>query len=115
MADRQEGQTQISMIALAYSDQNAAQQASVELQSRITSFDTEKIDKLTSAKVDPGYVYQDANGQYVAVVVVRYPLPSTQRDPSTSGRIPPGMVFYLWNSTLMQAKFYLLTSGMPSQ
>jgi hypothetical protein len=113
LADRQEGATQVHLIALLYPDADTAQRAADELQKRIAGFDITKIYAKFGVTVDQARVYKAESGMAVAVVSVHYGLPSATPDPETKLYTQPGLIFRLWVNAIYRRQFLPLVIGAP--
>lgn len=115
IADRQEGDMQINLVAAAYKDAAVAQQASAEIYKRVGEFNIDKRYDLMKATVDAPRIYKAANGLSVVVVAVRYPLlPYTPNAPAGTN-VPGGHIYQLWILSLSTRQFYPLALKLPSQ
>jgi hypothetical protein len=115
LADRQEGASQVLLIAVAYPDAETAQRASVELHKRVSGFDIGKMYEEWKVTVDDPHVYTSEGSQYVAVVSLRYPLPPTADAGSKDPAPQAGIVFRRWINALYQRQFYPLALKLPKQ
>jgi len=115
IADRQEGDTQINLIAAAYKDAETAQQASAEIHRRVVDFNIGKRYELVKATVDEPRIYKAANGLSVVVVAVRYPLPIYKPDANPGENMQGGLVYALWVQSMTRRQFYPLALKLPSQ
>ncbi len=115
IADRQDGDTQINLIAAAYSDAAAAQQASAEIHRRVVEFNIGKRYDQVKATVDAPRIYQAANGLSVVVVVVHYPLPPFAPDAEAGANIQGGLIYRLWVDSMTMRQFYPLALKLPKQ
>ena len=98
-ADRQEGDRQVHMVALLYTNPGLAQQAADELSVRLGEF--EVAGGPAGVQVDEPHVYVSPDtGLAVAVASVSYPLPL---DPTL-----PAAVFAAWMRALNQKAFWPL-------
>jgi hypothetical protein len=110
LADRQEGDMQVHLVAIAYPDVATAQRASDELYKRIAGFDIAQMYERYAVTIDQPHIYHDASGLAVLIVSVRYVL-SDKPDPST-GRTPlPGILYNRWLSLVY---FYPLAPKLPN-
>jgi hypothetical protein len=88
LADRQEGEWQVAMIALAYNSVEDAEIGAPELAQRIESFSNiiflrrrEPIfDEFPSATIESRVYTSPETGLYAAVVELRYPTPSQEEE-----------------------------------
>jgi hypothetical protein len=91
IADRQEGDTQITVFALSYSIESQAQAASTELKTRLENFAPTGevlLDRYEGQATVESRVFDDADTDlYVAVVEVRYP------SPTADDSLPAGSFF----------------------
>ncbi|MCC7449250.1 MAG: hypothetical protein IT324_17655 [Anaerolineae bacterium] len=115
IADRQEGDTQVNLIAAAYSDESTAQQASTELHKRIVEFNIGKRYDLVKATVDARRIYKAANGLNVVVIAVRYPLQAYKPDAKPGENVQGGLVYALWVQSMTRRQFYPLALKLPKQ
>lgn len=106
LADRQEGDKQISLIAVTYPDTDLARRASAELNKRIAGFDINNMYSVWNVTVDEPHIYQSSAGLAVAVVSVSYPLPSR----ASNGMPTPaaGSVFRSWIRALILRRLHVL-------
>jgi hypothetical protein len=111
LADRQEGNMQVHLVAVAYPDVATAQRASAELYKRIAGFDIAQMYERYAVTIDQPHIYNDASGLSVLVVSVRYALPS-KPDPSTGPTPLPGILYNRW---LSMVYFYPLAPKIPNQ
>lgn len=112
MADRQEGDFQVAMLAVAYLTEEDAAQAAEELTRRLAGFpanveapDTPLIEAETiGGSVDEGRVYySESADRWVALASIRYPLP-TERD--ENGRlVQSGLAYRLWFNAYVRRAF----------
>lgn len=111
MADRQEGDEQVILVALVYSDEAAAQSAAAELTNRLAAFsnalvtnsDVPLIEDVEGAVMGEPRVYTDeVTGYSVAIAEIRYPMPepilyNSQGEPAEEGETgmtrTPGILF----------------------
>lgn len=115
IADRQEGNTQINLIAAAYNDPASAQQASVELRKRVVEFNIGQRYEQVKASIDAPRIYKAANGLSVVVVAVRYPLPSFKPDAEAGTNVMGGLIYRLWVESMARRQFYPLALKLPQQ
>jgi hypothetical protein len=113
LADRQEGAAQVHLVALLYPDADTAQRAAAELQKRIAGFDITGVYTKLGVMVDQAHVYKAPSGMAVAVVSVRYSLPSTTPDPETKRYTQPGLIFHLWVNAIYRRQFLPMVIGAP--
>jgi hypothetical protein len=113
LVDRQEGPTQVHLVALLYPDADTAQRAAAELQKRIAGFDITKVYTKFGVTVDPAHVYKAQSGMAVAVVLVRYGLPPATPDPDTKMYTQPGLIFHLWVNAVYRRQFLPMVIGKP--
>lgn len=128
LADLEDGADQVALVALVYDDEATARTAAEELSARLPVFshpNTHRplIELVEGAHVaEPNVYYSPGTGNYVALASVRYPMPTnTVVDLSTGQPIPEGQtadrpgflmsgqLFRLWNMSLQQRTFDLLT------
>jgi hypothetical protein len=115
LVDRQEGETQIAMIALVYASEESAQTAAQELTSRLASFSGEIVtgdptpfaSMIDGAQVNDGYVYaSDEAGLYVAVASVSYPLPEENfSSGEAAAEVAPGILYRRWMDSIFRRAF----------
>jgi hypothetical protein len=114
LADRQEGDTQVNLIAVVYADVATAQKGADELYKRIAGFNLRNMYTTWQVAVDQPYVYQDDKGRAVAVVSVHYPLP---KPPDANGSNGPastaGNVYRNWLLSIFRREFYPLALKPP--
>lgn len=116
VVDRQEGEFQVAMLAVAYLTEEDATQAAEELTNRLASFpinveqpNTLLIeDESISASIDEARVYySEAADRWVAIAAIRYPLPAETADSDRPA--PSGVVYRLWFRAYVTRSFTLLT------
>lgn len=127
MADRQEGDEQVILVALVYNDEETAEIAAAELTKRLSLFansrmlrrDTPIINDIEGASMSEPRVYADeATGNYVAIAEARYPMPEPilydmngePADENDAFAMPhsPGILFRRWVGAIWQVSFYPL-------
>jgi hypothetical protein len=113
LGDRQEGATQVHLVALLYPDTDTAQRAAAELQKRIAGFDITRVYTKLGVTVDQAHVYKAPSGMAVAVVSVRYNLPPATPDPETKRYTQPGLIFRLWVNAIYRRQFFPMVIGAP--
>jgi hypothetical protein len=110
LADRQEGNDQVHLIGLVYTDVSQAQAAAEEVAARLRTFrmpeepDEVLIDRF-GALVSASVYESETAGNAVAVVEVRYALPADRIDPETGQFITGGRMYGAWFSAIMQGAF----------
>lgn len=105
LADRQEGDSQVNVIALFYPDADTAQKASVELGKRIAGFDVSHMYEQSNVTVDEPRVFTDRTGMAAAIVSIHYGLPPATTN-SGNGLTPSaGMIYQRWIN-LWLARFF---------
>lgn len=128
LADLQDGNDQVALVALVYDDEAAARAAAAEVSARLAVFQHPRanltlIEMVEGAHIaEPNVYYSPGTGKYVALASVRYPMPdNTVIDLSTDEPVAEGeqaerpgfrisgQLFRLWNETLQQRAFDLLT------
>jgi hypothetical protein len=114
LVDRQEGETQVAMIALVYASEESAQTAAQELTSRLATFSGEPetgdptpfVEVIDGAQVNEGYVYaSDDSGLFVAVASVSYPLPEENFSSGQEQPIQPGIMYTRWMNSIFRRAF----------
>lgn len=120
LADRQEGETQVALVALVYLNPDDAQAAAEEMADRIGAFqgvlilrdNTEPLmNRAAGAVVDEPYVYiSEDTGVYVAIASISYPLPTVEgraiSEEPVEGQAPPGLIYRFWIQSIFQRAFY---------
>ncbi|MDX1991786.1 MAG: hypothetical protein SF029_05330 [bacterium] len=119
-ADKQDGETQVNVIALLYATEEDARTGAEELSRRIAIYaDTiytrrtdPILDLLSEAEVaEPQVYFHEATGLYVGAASVRSPLPTPEGVPMslTEDQPPaPGIVLRWWMRGIYQRSFYPL-------
>ncbi len=109
LADRQEGNDQVHLIGLVYADAPTAQAAADVLAGRIADFRLSTRPDIVLAEdfgatVSASVVESEAEGLAVALVEVRYPLPTERTD--AGGRfLSAGRLYSLWVQAIMRREF----------
>jgi hypothetical protein len=105
LADRQEGDDQVSLIALLYQDERTAAAAAEVLTERLASF---RADELASwgAQPDGPRVHGGVAGHVAAIASVRYPSALAQAQGA-----PPGGAFTAWLQAILMREFDVLRIG----
>lgn len=100
LADRQEGDQQVSLVVLVYRTEAAAQEAAQELASRLASFTPPSIGNQLliieerGGQVGEGYVYTASDGEtFAAVVPITAALPPLEPMEGETTLTQPGLVF----------------------
>lgn len=113
LADRQEGDEEVHLIALAYANAEVARAGAEELANRLRTLrvpdapDDILVERFGST-VTP-YVYEsETTGQSVAVVAVRQAGPTLGETDEAGMLIPQGRLYRLWQSLLMRRQFFPL-------
>jgi hypothetical protein len=113
LADRQEGDEEVHLIALTYASADVAQAGAEELAARLRTLanpaspDDILVERFGST-VTP-YVYKsETTGQVVAVVEVRQTGPALGQTGESGMLIPQGLLYRFWNNMLMRRQFYPL-------
>jgi hypothetical protein len=111
LADRQESNEIVNMLAVYYADEAEAQIAAEELTHRLEAFsmylDFRRAEPLlewamegTEVQMETPYVYaSETTGRFAAVASVRYPLPPLDSD------LMPGRLFALWIRAILSQSF----------
>lgn len=119
MADRQEGDAQVAVVALVYETADEAQRAAPELASRISAFsnalftrsNTPLIEDLSGVAVESRVYTSETTGYSVAVVDVSYPTPAAedeQRPLAEDGtHALPAELYIQFHRTLVDAMYPL--------
>lgn len=123
LADRQEGDDQLAMVALFYFDEYSAQLAVDELSMRMQTFAgslsvrepaplIEYFD--FEVTMDEFYVYtSEATGFSAAVVVFRYPWPGLPEEDEVNPTLP-GLLFRGWMRAIYMREFYPIWQVTPA-
>lgn len=110
LADLQDGDTQIALVALVYDDAAVAELAAHELAARVASFHA--ADEIADAQIefDPPLVFTSAAGdRFVAISSLRNPTPPS--DPGADSPLAPSAsVFLRWYFSLQRREFYPIVS-----
>ncbi len=111
LADRQEGDEEVHIVALVYADADTAQIAAEELAARLGTF--ARHDDPTFILVDyygsqiETHVYENEEiGRAVAVVEVRQVGPELGETGDSGMLIAPGRMFSIWNGLMARWQFY---------
>ena len=111
---------QIAAILLAYPDAEQAAAAGAELHTRLQTMDSIRVERPwreliaeRGGELDEWQVYTDADsGWSVAVVSMRYPLPSNELNSETSSFEPSSQVYRLLMAALLQRDTLFLASDL---
>lgn len=120
LVDRQEGETQVAIVALVYRDEDDARIAAEELATRIGAYrneiifpdsETPLMNNAEGAAVDEPYVYiSEDTGLAVAVASISYPLPTVEGAELSAepveGQAPPSVIYRAWIQAVFQRAFY---------
>ena len=114
LADLQDGDEQISLIALAYGGEATAETAAQEVANRLAGFDPSRWFEDFNVTVDEPSVFVDEEtGIAVAIAALRYPLPTNE--PDENGRlISSGMVYRTWINAIFRRQFYPIAGELVS-
>lgn len=110
LADRQEGNEQVHLIGLTYADAPTAQVAAEVLAARLSDFrlstrpDEVLVEQFGAAVTSVVFDAAD-DGPAVALVEVRYPLPTERTDPETGRFVSGGRLYGLWVQAIMRREF----------
>jgi hypothetical protein len=110
LADRQDGNDQVHLIALVYPNATYAADAAEEVARRVRAFTlpvaaTVLIEEYGAAVST--WVYESESGA-VAVVEVRYPLPENRIETNSGLFIASGQIYRRWMMAMMRREFFLL-------
>jgi hypothetical protein len=110
LADRQEGNDQVHLIGLVCADLPTAQTAAQVLARRVEAFHLpdrpeEVLVKQFGATVNVLVVERLQDNLAIAVVEVRYPLPSPRTDPQTGRFNAGGLLYRAWVRAIMRREF----------
>jgi hypothetical protein len=119
LADFQDGEDQVAMIALVYAGEQDARTGADELSNRLASYPDmrgEQVDlsqpvlerdDINGRMGEPMVYYSEAGNKWVTMAVALYPLPptSTITQDTRPVDIPAGVLFRIWVSDLWQRKF----------
>jgi hypothetical protein len=108
IADRQEGEDQVNIIALVYDDAATAESAAQEMTTRLQTFDPGLYEEL-GVTIDAPRVYEDESGFAVALASVRYPL-ILEADPETGDLPRPGQLILRWQNMIFRLDFFLMAA-----
>jgi hypothetical protein len=113
LADLQESENQVHLIALVYPNPTSAQIAGDEIANRISAFSLpqqpgEVLVERFGAQVTSRVYESETTGKSVAIVEARYPLPAERIDPETGFFITGGLMYRAWVNALVQRAFYVL-------
>jgi hypothetical protein len=108
IADRQEGEDQVNIIALVYDDAATAESAAQEMTTRLQTFDPGLYEEL-GVTIDAPRVYEDESGFAVALASVRYPL-ILEADPETGDLPRPGQLILRWQNMIFRLEFVLMAA-----
>ena len=111
LADRQEGDEHVNLIALLYADTETAEHAARELTRRLAGFGSTEAFGNLAIHIDEPRVQLSDTGLAAAIAAVRYPLPSAQDGEAT----PPGAVLRSWFRALYARELYPLHIGFSRQ
>ena len=114
---------QIALIALAYSNADIAQGAGVALKSSFETTVSLRVEGSTfgdlaverGATIDDAYVYEAANGWFVTVLPLHYPLPSNDRRGGPLAFEPSSQVYRLLVQALYTRDTTFLAVEMPAE
>jgi hypothetical protein len=109
LADQQQGNDQVNIIALVYDDATTAQTAAQEIATRLQSFDPALYEPL-GVTIDAPRVHIDDSGFAVALASVRYPL-ILDIDPETDEIPAPGQLMLRWQQMLFRLEFVMMASN----
>ena len=114
LADLQDGDDQISLVALAYGGEATAEAAALEVTNRLAGFDPSHWFQDFNVTVEEPRVFVDEEtGMAVAIAALRYPLPSNE--PDENGRlISSGMVYRTWINAIYRRQFYPIAGEIAS-
>jgi hypothetical protein len=101
LADRQEGNDQVGVVALLYEDGAVAEAAARVLAERLARFEAERLEAW-GARVDEPRVIASDTGLWAAVASVRVSIDVEAR---------PGMPFAMWLQALVSRRFGVLAIG----
>ncbi|MDD5265220.1 MAG: hypothetical protein PHU43_10370, partial [Candidatus Bipolaricaulis sp.] len=110
LADRQEGNDQVHLIGLICTDLPTAQTAAQVLATRVEAFhlpdrpDDGLVEQF-GATVSFSAVERPQDSLAIAVVEVRYPLPSPRTDPETGHFNTGGLLYRAWVRAIMRREF----------
>ena len=111
LADRQEDDDQVALIALACADEPTAQEAADILAERLRAFrpPSRPDDDLLADRFDAVIGIREVeliqDGVGIAVVEARYPLPEEERDPETGLYNTRGLLFRAWIQAILYREF----------
>ncbi|MFC2106270.1 hypothetical protein ACFLS5_01110 [Candidatus Bipolaricaulota bacterium] len=110
LADHQEGDDQVHLIALVCADDEEALTAADVLARRVEEFhpasssDDVLVDRF-GATVSTREIRQSEDGLAVAVVEARYPIPAERTDPETGQFNRRGLLFRAWVGAILHREF----------
>ncbi|MFO7322924.1 MAG: hypothetical protein DIU68_014430 [Chloroflexota bacterium] len=120
LADLQDGEDQVALVALVYDSEDEARQAAEEMTTRLALFRNEHrdmpeplMDTVEGARTDePDVFFSEATGKYVALASVRYPMPDNAREKMETGEPGPfklsGVLYRDWINALYARAFDVL-------
>lgn len=110
LADRQEGDDQVTLIGLVFADEATALSAAEVLARRVEEFQPASssgdvlVDRF-GATVGVREVRQSEDGLGIAVVEARYPVPAERNDPETGQYNMRGLLFRAWVQAILYREF----------
>lgn len=114
LADLQDGDDQISLVALAYGSEAMAEAAAQEVANRLAGFDPSLwFEDFNVTVEEPSVFVDEETGMAVAIAALRYPLPTNE--PDENGRlISSGMVYRTWINAIYRREFYPIAGELVS-
>lgn len=139
LADRQEGNEQVAIVALVYSDETSAENAAAEVSNRVATFSNIlvtrrdepliELENINATVADPQVYYSPEADRWVAVISARYDLPPNRLIDQLTGEFLPedaeatgpsafiasGLLFRQWVTAIAQRSFTPLVIDVPEE